>query len=187
MGHHGGREKLEERLAIRPTSESIICDFYRDWIHSYRDLPVLINQWCNVLRWEKVTRPFLRTSEFLWQEGHTVHATAEEAREETLQDARRLPGLLLRDARHPGPDRCQERLRTVRRGGRDLYVRGPDGRRARLQAATSHDLGQNFARAFDITFLDEKQERVYALPDLLGFLDPRHRRRSSWCTATTGA
>src|ERR671916_3481716 len=67
----GGREELEERLAIRPTSESIICDFYRNWIQSYRDLPILINQWCNVLRWEMVTRPFLRTSEFLWQEGHT--------------------------------------------------------------------------------------------------------------------
>src|SRR3954471_11984692 len=81
----GGREELEERLAIRPTSESIICDFYKNWIQSYRDLPVLINQWCNVLRWEKVTRPFLRTAEFLWQEGHTVHATAEGAREETLR------------------------------------------------------------------------------------------------------
>jgi prolyl-tRNA synthetase len=81
----GGREELEERLAIRPTSESIICDFYKNWIQSYRDLPILINQWCNVLRWEKVTRPFLRTSEFLWQEGHTVHATAEEARAETCR------------------------------------------------------------------------------------------------------
>src|ERR687891_1215104 len=81
----GGREELEERLAIRPTSESIICDFYKNWVQSYRDLPILINQWCNVLRWEKVTRPFLRTAEFLWQEGHTVHATAEEAREETLR------------------------------------------------------------------------------------------------------
>src|SRR5215207_9855205 len=81
----GGREKLEERLAVRPTSESIICDFYSDWVQSYRDLPILINQWCNVMRWEKVTRPFLRTAEFLWQEGHTVHATAEESREEALR------------------------------------------------------------------------------------------------------
>src|SRR3989304_617610 len=82
---HGGDEKLEERLAVRPTSETVICAMYAKWIQSYRDLPVLINQWANVVRWEKVTRPFLRTMEFLWQEGHTVHATAEEAQEEPLR------------------------------------------------------------------------------------------------------
>ena len=81
----GGNEPLTERLLIRPTSETIICSMYAKWIHSWRDLPVLVNQWCNVLRWEKTTRPFLRTSEFLWQEGHTVHATAEEAQEETMR------------------------------------------------------------------------------------------------------
>ena len=75
---HGGREELEERFAIRPTSEAIVCHMYSRWIESYRDLPVLINQWCNVMRWEKVTRLFLRTAEFLWQEGHTAHATHEE-------------------------------------------------------------------------------------------------------------
>ena len=85
---HGGRnEPLEERLAVRPTSEAIICSMYAKWIRVYRDLPVLINQWANVVRWEKATRLFLRTTEFLWQEGHTVHRTAEEAEEETLQDA----------------------------------------------------------------------------------------------------
>ncbi len=82
---HGGGNELEERLAIRPTSEAIICHMYAKWITSWRDLPVLINQWANVLRWEKVTRPFLRTTEFLWQEGHTVHSSSEEAMEETLK------------------------------------------------------------------------------------------------------
>ena len=82
---HGGDEKLTERLVVRPTSEAIICSMYARWIQSYRDLPLLINQWCNVVRWEKSTRPFLRTSEFLWQEGHTVHSTEEEAEEEALK------------------------------------------------------------------------------------------------------
>src|SRR5699024_1481140 len=81
----GGTEKLSERLFIRPTSETIICTMYSKWIKSYRDLPLLINQWVNVVRWEKTTRPFLRTAEFLWQEGHTVHSTYNEAQEETLQ------------------------------------------------------------------------------------------------------
>src|SRR5258706_8127106 len=82
----GGREKLEERFAIRPTSEAIICHMYSRWIESYRDLPVLLNQWCNVMRWEKVTRPFLRTTEFLWQEGHTAHPTAEGGQAEALKN-----------------------------------------------------------------------------------------------------
>ncbi|MBK5256845.1 MAG: proline--tRNA ligase, partial [Vicinamibacteria bacterium] len=80
----GGGEELEEPLAIRPTSEAMICSMYAKWVKSWRDLPVLLNQWCNVVRWEKVTRPFLRTTEFLWQEGHTLHATSEEAQKETL-------------------------------------------------------------------------------------------------------
>ena len=80
---HGGHEKLAERLCVRPTSETIICSMYSKWVQSYRDLPILYNQWCNVVRWEKSTRPFLRTSEFLWQEGHTAHETAEEAQTET--------------------------------------------------------------------------------------------------------
>jgi len=165
----GGREKLEERLAVRPTSESIICDFYSDWVQSYRDLPILINQWCNVMRWEKVTRPFLRTAEFLWQEGHTVHATAEESREEALRmqgvyrdcfyEALAIPvltGLKSPSERFPGA------LETYTCEG----LMG-DGRA--LQAATSHDLGQNFSRAFDITFLDEEQNRVYAHQTSWGF------------------
>jgi prolyl-tRNA synthetase len=165
----GGREELEERLAIRPTSESIICDFYRNWIQSYRDLPILINQWCNVLRWEKVTRPFLRTAEFLWQEGHTVHATAEEAREETLRmlgvyrdcfyETMAIP--VLTGAKSPS-----ERFA----GAVETYTcEGLMGDGRALQAATSHDLGQNFARAFDITFLDENQERVHPYQTSWGF------------------
>ena len=165
----GGREELEERLAIRPTSESIICAFYRNWIQSYRDLPILINQWCNVLRWEKVTRPFLRTAEFLWQEGHTVHATAEEAREETLRmlgvyrdcfyEAMAIP--VLTGAKSPS-----ERFA----GAVETYTcEGLMGDGRALQAATSHDLGQNFARAFDITFLDENQERVHPYQTSWGF------------------
>jgi prolyl-tRNA synthetase len=165
----GGREELEERLAVRPTSESIICEFYSNWVQSYRDLPVLINQWCNVMRWEKVTRPFLRTAEFLWQEGHTVHAMAEESHEEALKmqgvyrdcfyEALAVPvltGVKSASERFPGA------LETFTCEG----LMG-DGRA--LQAATSHDLGQNFSRAFDITFLDEAQNRVYAHQTSWGF------------------
>jgi prolyl-tRNA synthetase len=165
----GGREELEEPLAIRPTSESIICDFYRNWIQSYRDLPILINQWCNVLRWEMVTRPFLRTAEFLWQEGHTVHASAGEAREETLKmlgvyrdcfhEAMAIPVLT-------GAKSASERFAGAEETFACEALMG-DGRA--LQAATSHDLGQNFARAFDITFLDENQERVHAYQTSWGF------------------
>ena len=165
----GGREKLEEPLAIRPTSESIICDFYRNWIQSYRDLPILINQWCNVLRWEMVTRPFLRTAEFLWQEGHTVHATAGEAREETLKmlgvyrdcfyEALTIPVLI-------GAKSASERFAGAEETFACEALMG-DGRA--LQAATSHYLGQNFARAFDITFLDENQERVHPYQTSWGF------------------
>jgi prolyl-tRNA synthetase len=165
----GGREELEERLAIRPTSESIICEFYSNWVQSYRDLPILVNQWCNVMRWEKVTRPFLRTAEFLWQEGHTVHATAEESREEALKmqgvyrdcfyEALAIP--VLSGVKSPS-ERFPGALETFTCEG----LMG-DGRA--LQAATSHDLGQNFSRAFDITFLDEQQDRVYAHQTSWGF------------------
>jgi prolyl-tRNA synthetase len=165
----GGREELEERLAIRPTSESIICDFYRNWIQSYRDLPILINQWCNVLRWEKVTRPFLRTSEFLWQEGHTVHATAAEAREETLKMLNVYRDTFYETLALPvltGMKSPSERFA----GAIETYTcEGLMGDGRALQAATSHDLGQNFARAFDITFLDENQDRVYPYQTSWGF------------------
>jgi prolyl-tRNA synthetase len=110
----GGDEELEERLVVRPTSEAIIGTMYAKWIQSWRDLPVLINQWANVVRWEKVTRPFLRTTEFLWQEGHTAHETEEEAQEETLKILRSTRSSRDR-ARDAGRRRAQERQREVRR------------------------------------------------------------------------
>ncbi len=159
---HGGNEKLTERLAIRPTSEVIIGVMYAQWIESYRDLPILINQWANVLRWEKATRPFLRTMEFLWQEGHTAHATAQEAREETLrmldvykdfaENVAAVPvyaGVKSANERFPGA------VETF-----SIEALMPDGKA--LQSATSHDLGQNFAKAYDITFVDADQAIKHA-------------------------
>lgn len=159
---HGGSEELTERLAIRPTSETIICTMYSKWVKSYRDLPLLINQWCNVVRWEKTTRPFLRTAEFLWQEGHTVHATYEEAQQETLQmleiyrqvaeDELAIPVIL-------GAKSKQETF-----AGADvtytMEAMMHDGKA--LQAGTSHNLGQNFTKMFDIKFLDKDGELKYA-------------------------
>jgi len=159
---HGGGEELEEPLVIRPTSETIIGHSYAQWIHSWRDLPVLINQWANVVRWEKRTRLFLRTSEFLWQEGHTAHETAEEAHEETMRilDCYRsfaeevmaipvLSGEKTESERFPGADRtyCIEGMMQ-------------DGKA--LQMGTSHNLGQNFAKAFDIRFEGRDQELEHA-------------------------
>lgn len=154
----GGNEVLTERLAIRPTSEVIIGVMYAQWIESYRDLPVLINQWANVLRWEKATRPFLRTMEFLWQEGHTAHATAEEARAETLQmldvyrdfaeNVAAVPvyaGIKSANERFPGA------VETY-----SIEALMPDGKA--LQSGTSHDLGQNFSKAYDIKFVDADQQ-----------------------------
>lgn len=153
--------KLEEELIVRPTSETIIWDTYRDWIQSYRDLPLLINQWANVVRWEMRTRPFLRTAEFLWQEGHTAHATAEEAVEETLkildvyarfaEEWMAMPvikGIKTPNERFAGADEtyCIEALMQ-------------DGKA--LQAGTSHFLGQNFAKAFDVQFLNKENQQEY--------------------------
>jgi prolyl-tRNA synthetase len=151
----GGSERLAERLAVRPTSETIIGEMYSRWIQSYRDLPVLINQWCNVVRWEKATRPFLRTTEFLWQEGHTVHRTEAEAREETLRMLGVYRETVEQDLAVPviaGRKSPAERFA----GAVDTFTLEAlmsDGKA--LQAATSHFLGQNFARAFNIQFLDE--------------------------------
>src|SRR5689334_13875960 len=156
--------KLEEELVVRPTSEAIIWNTYKDWIQSYRDLPLLINQWANVVRWEMRTRLFLRTAEFLWQEGHTAHATAEEAVEETKQMlevyatfAEKFMALpVIRGVKTPG-----ERFA----GAEDTYcieALMQDGKA--LQAGTSHFLGQNFAKAFDVKFLsrENRQEYVWA-------------------------
>ena len=159
---HGGQNELEERLAIRPTSEAIICSMYSKWVQSWRDLPILINQWGNVVRWEKVTRFFLRTTEFLWQEGHTAHATPEEAQEETLQMLGVYQDFLEQDLAVP----VVPGLKTDREkfAGADhtytVEALMTDGRA--LQAGTSHNLGQNFAKAFDISFEDQNQEMRFA-------------------------
>ncbi|MGC8486884.1 MAG: proline--tRNA ligase [Clostridia bacterium] len=155
----GGSEELTEPLAIRPTSETITGIMYARWIQSYRDLPVLINQWCNVLRWEKATRPFVRPREFLWQEGHTVHRTELEAREET----RRMLGIYLDTVQNvlAIPALAGQKSERERFAGAvetwALEALMGDGRA--LQAATSHFLGQNFSRVFEIDFLDEDGER----------------------------
>jgi prolyl-tRNA synthetase len=154
----GGNEQLEERLALRPTSEAIICQMYAKWIRSWRDLPVMINQWANVVRWEKVTRPFLRTTEFLWQEGHTAHRRPEEAEEEALRILALYEEFMhdvLAFPVHKGIKTDRERFP----GALQTYaVEGmmPDGRA--LQAGTTHNLGQHFAKVFDITFLEEDNQ-----------------------------
>jgi len=149
---HGGTEKLDERLAIRPTSEVIIGTMYAKWIQSWRDLPVLINQWANVVRWEKVTRPFLRTTEFLWQEGHTAHETEAEAEAETLKILalyKEFSESVLAMPVLDGPKSASEKFAGASRTYSIEALMG-DGRA--LQAGTSHNLGQNFAKAFGIQF-----------------------------------
>ena len=158
---HGGDDELEERIAIRPTSEAIICDTYSQWIESWRDLPLLINQWANVVRWEKVTRLFLRTREFLWQEGHTAHATEQEAEEEALkmlevyrefsENVLAMPVLVGRKSegqKFPGA------LHTY-------TVEALMSNGWALQAGTSHHLGQHFAKVFNIQYLDQNQQQQY--------------------------
>ena len=158
---HGGGKKLEEPLIVRHTSETIIWDMYKKWIQPYRDLPILINQWANVVRWEMRTRLFLRTMEFLWQEGHTAHATFDEAEEETLrileiyrtfaEEYMALPvitGIKSEKEKFAGADRtyCIEAMMQDRRA---------------LQGGTSHNLGQNFAKAFDVQYQDESGKLQY--------------------------
>ena len=159
----GGYEELEERLAVRPTSESIITPFMAQWIRSHRDLPLRLNQWCSVIRWEATeTKPFFRTKEFLWQEGHTAHATEAEAREETMtrldqydrlyEEVLAIPVLKGRKPPHekfPGADTTTT-----------VEALMPDGKS--VQGATSHYLGQSFAEAYDVTFVDEDEEEQVA-------------------------
>jgi prolyl-tRNA synthetase len=158
----GGGEELEEPLALRPTSEAMICSMYAKWVRSWRDLPVLINQWANVVRWEKVTRPFLRTTEFLWQEGHTLHATEAEAEEETLRMlgvykdfSEEMLAMPVVAGRKSESEKFAGALRTYA-----IEALMGDGKA--LQAGTSHNLGQHFATAYGIEFLDQNQQR--ALP-----------------------
>ena len=168
---HAGGAKLEEPLAIRPTSETVIGTMYAKWIQSYRDLPVVMNQWCNVMRWEKTTRPFLRTSEFLWQEGHTVYATEQEAIDDTLRMLN-----VYRDFMEQTlalPVFCGKKTEKEKFAGAvatyGLEAMMLDGKS--LQSGTSHYLGQNFSKAFDIKFLDKDSQL-------------KHGYTTSWGTST---
>ncbi len=152
---HAGGAKLDEPLAIRPTSETIIGTMYSKWIQSYRDLPVVMNQWCNVMRWEKTTRPFLRTSEFLWQEGHTVYATEQEAIDDTMRMLKVYKDFA--EETLAIPVICGQKTEKEKFAGAvatyGMEAMMLDGKS--LQAGTSHYLGQNFAKAFDIKYLDK--------------------------------
>lgn len=151
---HGGNEQLAERLCVRPTSETIICSMYAKWLKSYRDLPYLYNQWCSVVRWEKSTRPFLRTSEFLWQEGHTLHETYEEAQNETLQ--------MLNIYKDMAEELLAIPVVVGRKSEKEKFAGAEatytiealmhDGKA--LQSGTSHFLGQHFTKAFEIQYSD---------------------------------
>jgi len=159
---YGGKEELSERLAVRPTSETVMYEMYARWIRSYRDLPLLINQWANVVRWEKTTRPFLRTLEFLWQEGHTVHATEEEAEQETLTILK-MYGSFLEEVlaipvvigRKTDREKFPGALRTY-----TVEAMMHDGKA--LQCGTSHNLGTHFSKAFGIQYLDANGALQYA-------------------------
>ncbi|MCL4814611.1 MAG: proline--tRNA ligase [Vicinamibacteraceae bacterium] len=148
----GGDEVLEEKLIVRPTSEVIIGTMYAKWIKSWRDLPVLINQWANVVRWEKVTRPFLRTTEFLWQEGHTAHETEAEAHEETLRILALYKEFCETVLAMPVVDGQKSESEKFAGASRTYSIEALMGDGRALQAGTSHDLGQNFAKAFEIQF-----------------------------------
>ncbi len=158
---HGGTEPLTERLCVRPTSETLFCEHYANIIRSYRDLPKLYNQWCSVVRWEKTTRPFLRSREFLWQEGHTMHATAEEARAETIQMLNVYADFHNNDLAIPvikGVKTPSDKFA----GAEDTYcieAMMHDGKA--LQAGTSHYFGDGFAKAFDIQYTDKDNKLQY--------------------------
>jgi len=148
----GGDEELTEPLVVRPTSEVIIGTMYAKWIKSWRDLPVLINQWANVVRWEKVTRPFLRTTEFLWQEGHTAHETEAEAQEETLKILALYKEFAETELAMPVVDGQKSESEKFAGASRTYSIEALMGDGRALQAGTSHNLGQNFAKAFEIQF-----------------------------------
>lgn len=158
---HGGAEELEERLCVRPTSETLFCEHYKSIVHSYRDLPKLYNQWVSVVRWEKTTRPFLRTREFWWQEGHTIHATAEEAQEETI----RMLGVYADFCENVLAIPVVKGVKTEKErfaGAEDTYTIEAlmhDGKA--LQSGTSHYFGDGFAKAFGIQFQDKDNQLKY--------------------------
>ena len=157
----GGSEKLQERLAVRPTSETIFCAMYSKWVGSWRDLPMKYNQWCSVMRWEKSTRPFLRTSEFLWQEGHTIHATAEEAQEETMRMLEVYRDVAENELAMPvlvGQKSEKEKFAGAR-ATYSMEAMMQDGKA--LQAGTSHNFGTNFAEAYNIQYLSKEGKLTY--------------------------
>ena len=159
---HAGGELLEEPLVVRPTSETIIGYMYAQWIKSYRDLPVLINCWNNVVRWELRTRLFLRTAEFLWQEGHTAHATAEEAEAETRQMLDVYTDFAVNDAAIPVIPGRKSDSEKFAGAVRSYTIEAMMGDKKALQSGTSHFLGQNFAKAFEIKFLSKNNELEFA-------------------------
>ena len=157
----GGLNELPERLCVRPTSETLFCDFYKNDIHSYRDLPKVYNQWCSVVRWEKETRPFLRSREFLWQEGHTAHATAEESQERTLQMLNVYAKFLEEVLAIPAI-KGQKTEKEKFAGAVATYTVEAlmhDGKA--LQSGTSHNFGDGFAKAFGIQFADKDNTLKY--------------------------
>ncbi|MBP5597615.1 MAG: proline--tRNA ligase [Pseudobutyrivibrio sp.] len=158
---HGGLNPLQERLCVRPTSETLFCDFYKDIIHSHRDLPKVYNQWCSVVRWEKETRPFLRSREFLWQEGHTAHATAEEAEARTVQMLNLYADFCEEVLAMPVV-RGQKTDKEKFAGAEDTYTIEAlmhDGKA--LQSGTSHNFGQNFSKPFGIQYTDKNNQLQY--------------------------
>ncbi|GFY83320.1 class II aaRS and biotin synthetases superfamily protein [Actinidia rufa] len=174
----GGGKELEEKLVVRPTSETIVNHMFTQWIHSYRDLPLMVNQWANVTRWEMRTKPFVRTLEFLWQEGHTAHATLEEAEKEI--DTAELQALQMIDvytkfayeqAAIPVIAGRKSKLETFAGASKTYTIEAMMGDRKALQAGTSHNLGQNFSRAFGTQFTDENGQR-------------QHVWQTSWAVST---
>ena len=158
---HGGNEELEERLAVRPTSEAIIGNMYSKWINSWRDLPVLINQWANIVRWEKVTRPFLRTTEFLWQEGHTAHETSEEALEETLMILSLYKEFVETELAIPVISGMKSEREKFAGAMKTYAIEAMMSDGKALQMGTSHNLGQHFSKVFNIRFEDRNQKLQY--------------------------
>lgn len=159
---HAGGKELEEPLVVRPTSETIINYMFAQWVHSWRDLPILINQWCNVVRWELRTRPFLRTSEFLWQEGHTAHATQAEAEAEARQMLGVYADFAINEAAIPVISGRKSRNEKFAGADQSYTIEAMMGDGKALQSGTSHNLGQNFAKAFGITFLSQQNTQEFA-------------------------
>jgi len=158
---HGGKEELEERLAVRPTSEAIIGNMYAKWIKSWRDLPLLINQWANVVRWEKVTRPFLRTTEFLWQEGHTAHESFEEAQDETLMILSLYKEFVENELAIPVISGKKSKREKFAGALETFAIEAMMSDGKSLQMGTSHNLGQQFSKVFNIRFEDRNQKLQY--------------------------